>query len=49
MSQRPEVPETTAEQDNAIRAIAKTELEHLEAQQEDVVESDLTDSLDDDY
>ena len=43
------MPKTTTEQDNAIRAIAKTELEHLEAQQEDMVESDLTDSSDEDY
>ena len=30
-SHRPEEPETVAEQDEAIRAIAETELEHLEA------------------
>jgi hypothetical protein len=43
-SRRPEVPESAAEQDVAIRAIVETELEQLEAQQEDVLESDLTDS-----
>ena len=41
--------ETIAEQDEAIRAIAKTELEQLEVQHEDVVESNPTDSSDDDY
>ena len=46
---RLEVPETVAEQDEAVRAIAETELEQLEAQQEDVVESDLSDSSDEDY
>ena len=30
--QRPVVPETVAEQDGAIKAIAKTELEQLEVQ-----------------
>ena len=43
------MPETLAEQDEAIRAIAEVELEQLEAQQEDMVESDLTDSSDEDY
>ena len=41
--------ETAVEQDEAIRAIAETELDHLEAQQEDVVETDLADSSDEDY
>ena len=35
--QRPEVPETIAEQDEAIRAIVEIELEQFEVQQEDVV------------
>ena len=48
-SHRPEVPETTAEQEDVVRAIAETELERLEAQQEDMVESDPTDSSDEDY
>ena len=43
------MPKTAAEQDEAIRAIAKTELKQLEVQQEDMVESDPTDSLDNDY
>ena len=43
------MPEIAAEQDEAVRAIAETELEQLEAQQEDVVESDLSDSSDEDY
>ena len=48
-SHRPEVPKTVAEQDEAVRAIAKTKLEQLEAQQEDVVESDPTVSSNEDY
>jgi hypothetical protein len=48
-SHRLEVPETAAEQDEAIRAIAETEEEELDAQQEDVVKSDPSDSSDDDY
>ena len=40
---------TAAEQDEGIRAIAETELEHLEVQQEDMVESNPTDSSDEDY
>ena len=47
--QRLEVQETTAEQDEAIKAIAETKLEHLEVQQEYVVESYPTDNSDDDY
>ena len=42
----PEVPETTAQQDETIRGIAATEEEQLNAQQE---ESDPSDSSDDDY
>jgi hypothetical protein len=48
-SHRLEVPKTTAEQDVAIRVFAETELEQLEAQHEDVLESDPTDSSDEDY
>ena len=48
-SHRLEVPETVAKQDEAIRAIAEIELEHLEVQQEYVVESYPTDNSDDDY
>ena len=43
------MPETIAKQDEAVKAIAETEIEQLEAQQEDVVESDPTDSSDEDY
>jgi hypothetical protein len=43
------VPETVAEQDAAIQAIAEIEEEHLDAQQEVEVESDPSDSSDDDY
>jgi hypothetical protein len=43
------VPKTAAEKDVAIRAIAETELEQLEAQQEDVLESVSTNSSDEDY
>ena len=43
------MPETIAEPDEAIRAIAEIELEQLEAQQEDVVKSDPTNNSDKDY
>ncbi|XP_066323908.1 uncharacterized protein, partial [Miscanthus floridulus] len=43
---RPEVPESTAQQDEIIRGITATEEEQLEAQQE---RSDPSDSSDDDY
>ena len=44
-----EVPETTAQQDETIRGIAATEEEQLDAQQEGMVESNPSDSSDDDY
>ena len=44
-----EVLETAAEQDEAIRAFAEIEEEELDAQQEDEVESDPSDSSYDDY
>jgi hypothetical protein len=44
-----EVSETVAEQDEAIKALTDTELEQLEAQQEDMLESDLTDNSNEDY
>ena len=40
------MPETAAQQDETIRGIAATEEEQLEAQQEGMVESDLSDSSD---
>jgi hypothetical protein len=43
------VPKTAAKQDTAIRAIAETEEEQLDAQQEVEVETDLSDSSNDDY
>jgi hypothetical protein len=43
------VPEIVAEQDAAIRAIAETEEEQLDTQQEVEVRSEPSDSSDDDY
>ena len=43
------MPETAAQQDETIRGIAATEKEQLNAQQEGMVESDPSDSSDDDY
>ena len=48
-SHRPKVLETAAQQDEIIRGIASTEEEQLDAQQEDEVENDPSDSSDDDY
>ena len=45
---RPDVPESAAQQDEIIRGIAATEEEQL-AQQDGVVESDPSDSSDEDY
>ena len=41
--------ESVAQQDEIIKGIAAIEEEQLDAQQEDVVESDPSDSSDDDY
>ena len=49
LSHRLEVPESVAQQDETIRGIAATEQEQLDAQQEGMVESDPSDSSDDDY
>ena len=46
---RPEVLETAAQQDETIRGIEAIEEEQLDAQQEGMVESDPSDSSDDDY
>ena len=46
---RLEVPKTTAQQDETIRGIAAIEEERLDTQQEGMVESDPSDSSDDDY
>ena len=43
------MPETAAQQDDTIRGIAATEEEQLDAQQEGMVESDPSDSSDEDY
>ena len=48
-SRRLEVPETAAQQDEIIRGIAETKEEELDAQQEDEVKSDPSDSSDNDY
>ena len=42
------MPESVAQQDEIIRGIAVTKEEQLDAQQEGMVESDPSDSLDDD-
>ena len=44
-----EVPKTAGQQDKTIRGIAAIEEEQLDAQQEGMVESDPSDSSDDDY
>ena len=49
LHRRPEVPETVAQQDETIRGIAATKEEQLDAQQEGMVESDPSDSSNDDY
>ena len=46
---RLEVSETVTQQDETIRGIAATKEEELDAQQEGMVESDPSDSSDDDY
>ena len=48
-SHRPEVPETATQQDEIIRGIAVIEEQQLDARQKDEVESDPSDSSDDDY
>jgi hypothetical protein len=47
--QRPEVPETAAEQDETIEGLAEAELADLDAQPADPVEDVATDSTDEDY
>jgi len=48
-SHRPEVLESVAQYDETIRGIAVTKEEELDAQQEGMVESNPSDSTDDDY
>jgi hypothetical protein len=47
--QRPEVPETAAEQDETVEGLAEVELADLDAQPTDPVEDVATDSIDEDY
>ena len=47
--QRPEVPETEAKKDEAIRALVESELADLEAQSNAEDEDDLSDSSYEDY
>jgi hypothetical protein len=47
--ERPEVPETAAEQDETVQGLAEDELADLDAQPADPVEDDATDSTDEDY
>jgi hypothetical protein len=47
--QRPEVPETAAEQDETIVGLAEAELADLDAQPADPVEDVATNSTDEDY
>jgi hypothetical protein len=47
--QRPEVPETAAEQDETVEGLAEVELADLDAQPADPAEDVTTDSTDEDY
>jgi hypothetical protein len=47
--QRPEVPETAAEQDKTVEGLAEAGLADLDTQPADPVEDDATDSTDEDY
>jgi hypothetical protein len=47
--ERPEVPETTAEQDATVQDLAEAELADLDAQPADPVEDEASDSTDEDY
>jgi hypothetical protein len=47
--QRPEVPETAAEQDETVEGLAEVELADLDAQPADQAEDVATDSTDEDY
>jgi hypothetical protein len=47
--ERPEVPETTTEQDETVEGLAMAELVDLDAQPADPVEDDATYSTDEDY
>jgi hypothetical protein len=47
--QRPEVPETAAEQDKTVEGLAEAKLADLDTQPADPVEDVATDSTDEDY
>jgi hypothetical protein len=47
--QRPEVPETAAEQDKTVEGLAEAELADLDAQLADPAEDVATDSTNEDY
>jgi hypothetical protein len=47
--QRPEVPETAAEQDKTVEGLAEAEIANLDTQPADPVEDAATDSTDEDY
>jgi hypothetical protein len=47
--QRPEIPETSAEQDETVEGLAEAELADLDAQPADQAEDVATDSTDEDY
>jgi hypothetical protein len=47
--QRPEVPETAAEQDETVEGLVEAELTDLDTQPADPVEDVATDSTDEDY
>jgi hypothetical protein len=47
--ERPEVPETAAEQDATVQGLAEAELAALDAQSADPVEDEASDSTDEDY
>jgi hypothetical protein len=47
--ERPEVPETTAEQDETVQGLAEAELADLDAQPADLVEDEASNNTDEDY
>jgi hypothetical protein len=47
--ERPEVPETAAEQDATVQGLAEAELVDLDAQPADIAEDEASDSTDEDY
>jgi hypothetical protein len=47
--ERPQVPETAAEQDATVQGLAEVELADLDAQPADIAEDEASDSTDEDY